>query len=66
MEIIVNGEYRQVAEACTVAELLDSLSLSGKRLAFEVNLEIVPRSAYHDHRLVEGDKIEIVQAIGGG
>ena len=66
MEILINGEAQQVHDACTVADLLDSLSLTDKRLALEVNLEIVPRSAYAEHRLVAGDRVEIVQAIGGG
>jgi sulfur carrier protein len=66
MEILINGEVQQVNEACTVADLLDSLSLTDKRLALEVNLEIVPRSTYTEHRLNEGDRVEIVHAIGGG
>lgn len=66
MQILINGETRQVQDACTVAELLDALALSGKRLAFEVNLEIVPRGEYARHTLVEGDRVEIVHAIGGG
>ena len=66
MEILINGETRQVQDACTVAQLLDSLSLTGKRLAFEVNMEIVPRGDYAGHRLAEGDRVEIVHAIGGG
>jgi len=66
MEIQINGESRQVQDECTVAQLLESLSLANKRLAFEVNLEIVPRSDYAQHTLSEGDRIEIVHAIGGG
>ena len=66
MEIYLNGEPRQVAEALTAAELVEALGLTGKRIAMEVNLEIVPRSGYAAHRLQAGDRVEIVQAIGGG
>lgn len=66
MKITVNGEPLEVKEGLTAAELIDQLELSGKRLALEVNLEIVPRSAFATHYLQEGDRIEIVHAIGGG
>ena len=66
MEIIVNGEARQVADSCTVADLIEELQLTGKRLAVEVNLDIVPRSSHAQHPLQAGDKVEIVHAIGGG
>lgn len=66
MEILINGENRQVPEQCSAADLIGLLELGGKRVAMEVNLEIVPRSAYQEHRLQAGDKVEIVHAIGGG
>jgi len=66
MEILVNGEPRQVAESFTITELIQVLDLVGRRLAVEVNLEIVPRSLHDQHRLKAGDKVEIVHAIGGG
>ncbi|MEJ2435702.1 MAG: sulfur carrier protein ThiS [Pseudolabrys sp.] len=66
IEIYVNGEGRQVREALTAAQLIEELGLSGRRVAMEVNLEIVPRSAYTEHRLRPGDRVEIVHAIGGG
>ena len=66
MKIIVNGELLEVAEGLSAAELMDLLELSGKRLALEINQEIVPRSAFETHRLQAGDRIEIIQAIGGG
>jgi len=66
MEIIVNGESRQVAKQYTVAQLLESMELVGRRLAVEINLEIVPRSTHAEHQLQPGDKVEIVHAIGGG
>lgn len=66
MEIVVNGEARAVPEGTTVAQLVDALGLSGRRLAVEVNREIVPRSAFPTHALAPGDRVEIVHAIGGG
>lgn len=66
MNITLNGEAREVADALTAQQLIEQLGLTGKRLAIEINREIVPRSAYASHRLNEGDTIEIVRAIGGG
>jgi len=66
MEIQLNGEPYQISDGCTAAELIAQLDLSGKRLALEVNQEIVPRSLYADHRLHAGDCVELVHAIGGG
>ena len=66
MEIIVNGAPRQVAAPYTVADLLRDLELTGRRLAVEVNLEIVPRSRHGEQQLQAGDRVEIVHAIGGG
>ena len=66
MEIIVNGETRQVAPGTTVAQLIDLLEMGGRRVAVELNLEILPRSAHGSRRLQAGDRLEIVQAIGGG
>lgn len=66
MEIFVNGEARQVPEGITVTQLLEKMALMDRRLAVEVNLEIVPRSTHDVHRLRAGDRVEIVHAIGGG
>ena len=66
MEIIVNGEPREVAASYTVEQLVSDLGLAGRRLAVEVNLEIVPRSTHASHQLQAGDRVEIVHAIGGG
>jgi len=66
MEIIVNGTSRQVPNETDVAELLEMLGLAGRRLALEINHEIVPRSLFATQRLHAGDRVEIVQAIGGG
>ena len=66
MKIYLNGEAREVPENCTAAQLVDNLGLAGKRIAMEVNLEIIPRSGYDSHTLQAEDKVEIVHAIGGG
>lgn len=66
MKILLNGETYPLAKPLTLAELLEQLELTGKRLAVEVNLAIVPRSQHEQHVLKAGDKVEIVHAIGGG
>lgn len=66
MLIRINGESREVPEHCTAQGLIDLLALGGRRLALEINHEIVPRTAYATHRLHAGDQVEIVHAIGGG
>ncbi len=66
MRIYVNGEAREVADDCTAQRLVEELGLVGRRLAMEVNLDIVPRSSYATHRFNPDDRVEIVHAIGGG
>ena len=64
--VFVNGETRMIATKSTLAELMHELALTGKRIAIEVNQEIVPRNLYDKTTLCAGDRVEIVQAIGGG
>lgn len=66
MSIILNGENKQIDNNTTIEQLLQSLELSNKRLAVEINQQIIPRSDFTGHILNELDKVEIVQAIGGG
>lgn len=66
MQIIVNGNPTQVPDGIDMVGLIDQLALSGQRLAVEVNEELVPRSRFGEHRLVPGDKVEIIHAVGGG
>ena len=66
MQILLKGEPHQLDQPLTLSALIDQLGLTGKRLAVELNLEIVPRSQHADTRLSEGDRVEIVHAIGGG
>lgn len=66
MHIILNGDSREVADKSSLSQLVDQLQLSGKRLAIEVNQEIIPRSEHDTCMLKDGDQVEIVHAIGGG
>ncbi len=67
MQIQLNGEALTLEpETRSVAELVESLRLTGRRIAVEVNEEIVPRSEHGSTRLGEGDRVEVVHAIGGG
>ena len=64
--IVLNGSDRQVDSNISVSRLLEELGLTEKRLAVEINQQIIPRSNFTDHILNEKDNVEIVQAIGGG
>lgn len=66
MNITVNGEHRSLDRALTISELLLELGATGKRVAVEVNQEIVPRSEHAQYQLKNDDRVEVVQAIGGG
>ena len=65
-QILINGQLHQLAGEPSVAEALVTLGLQGRRVAVECNGAIVPRSAHADHRLRDGDRVEIVVAVGGG
>jgi sulfur carrier protein len=66
MQILVNGQARSAPERVALPALIDELQLGGGRLAVELNGAIVPRSAWPEVRLSDGDRLEIVHAIGGG
>jgi sulfur carrier protein len=66
MNVMLNGEPRELRDPYTLQALIEVLGLTGKRLAVEVNEDIVPRSQHNEFRLNEGDRVEIVHAIGGG
>ena len=66
MQILVNGEDFKIQEQATLAHLIELLELSTGRYAIEVNEQIVPRSEQAAYHLASGDKVEVVQAIGGG
>jgi sulfur carrier protein len=65
MHIQVNGETRTVA-AATILALIEELALDPRKVAVERNMEIVPRSLHGETALTEGDRIELVQFVGGG
>ena len=66
MNLYLNGELASAPADATVAALLEKLGLPQKGVAVERNREIVPKSAYALTKLSEGDRIEIVQFVGGG
>lgn len=66
MNILVNGKSEQFEDQLTAAQLVEILGLQGKRIAMEVNQEIVPRSTYDSFQLNENDRVEIINAVGGG
>ncbi|MDP2902758.1 MAG: sulfur carrier protein ThiS [Methylovulum sp.] len=66
MMVYVNGETRQYAQACCVADVIADLGLTGKKIAVELNKEILPFNQYETQELQAEDRLEIVHAIGGG
>jgi sulfur carrier protein len=66
MQIQLNGAAYVLPEGATIADLLAHLELQGRRVAVERNLDIVPRSQHGSTALLEGDRVEVVHAIGGG
>lgn len=66
MKISINGESYTFTDPTSLKQLVSELKLEDKRLAIEVNHNIVPRGQYADYLLKDDDKVEIVQAIGGG
>jgi sulfur carrier protein len=66
MQILVNGQHREAAPRLALPRLIEELQLGDRRVAVELNGAIVPRSAWPVTCLADGDRLEIVQAIGGG
>ncbi len=66
MQIYLNGQAHECEATTTLTALLAKAGHGDRRVAVEVNREIVPRSRHHEHVLHEGDRVEIVHAIGGG
>ena len=64
--IELNGERRDVPAHHNVQDLIDALALTNQALAVAVNREVVPRASWLNRRFSEGDKVDIVRAIGGG
>ena len=66
MQVMLNGEAANIAPNCSLAQLLEQAQMTGKRIAVELNGEIVPKSQHIHTTLNDADRIEIVHAIGGG
>ena len=66
LTIEVNGTVRRVPTGIDLAALIEQLGLGGKRVAVACNRNVVPRSSYDAHVLCDGDRLEILEAVGGG
>ena len=66
MEVIINGDQHLIDSSFSLMDLLVSLKMTLGPIAVELNGEIIPKSTFQQQQLSDGDKIEIVQAIGGG
>ena len=66
MDLIINGDQRLIDSSYSLMDLLVSLEMTQGHIAVELNGEIIPKSTFQQQQLSDGDKIEIVQAIGGG
>jgi sulfur carrier protein len=66
IQICVNGSTKAYEQPLAVAELLQDMELTGRKVAVERNGEIVPRGAHASTLLADGDRLEIVAAVGGG
>ena len=66
MRIVLNGQSRILEPGTTLAALVARLDLGGRRMAVEINEEVIPRSEYAGRVLGDGDRVEIVHAVGGG
>jgi sulfur carrier protein len=66
MEVTLNGQPQRFDATLNILQLLDYMNLQGKRIAVERNGEIVPRSQFGEQMLADGDRLEIVVAVGGG
>ena len=66
VRIQINGTERSMQEGTTVSALIQMLALTERKIAVEINREIVPQSQHEETCLCDGDKIEIIEAIGGG
>ena len=66
MNIYVNGTSTEVEDSIGMSALVRHLDLAGRRIAVEVNEELIPRSRFDTHILQPGDRVEIIHAVGGG
>jgi sulfur carrier protein len=66
LSIRVNGEPHTLTPGTTVAGLIEALGLTGRKLAVAIDRDVVPRSRYAARQLADGDRVEILEAVGGG
>lgn len=66
LPIVVNGQPKEIAAATTLEALLRQLEIPSRGVAVEINGQIVPRARHAEHRLTNGDRLEIVSFVGGG
>ncbi len=66
ISVFINGTAREFGESISVAALIEEMGLGGKRIALERNGAIVPRGQFAEQMLADGDKLEVVVAVGGG
>ena len=66
MKVRVNGEERQIEPGTTLAQLVEQLGLKIEGVAVALNLQVVPRRSLAATSLSEGDRVEVVRAVGGG
>ena len=66
MKLMINGEAREFEQPLTLAAMIENLGMKADRVAVELNRDIAPRDSWASTQLSEGDRIEIVQFVGGG
>lgn len=66
MNLLINGEKKQVENVLTIEDLIKVLELSSERLAVELNLKVIRRTDWQEIKLTDGDKLEIIHFVGGG
>ena len=66
MEIVVNGETKNIKAQSTVLDLLNELKVKEKTMAVAINMEIVKKEQWDKHQIKEGDKLELLHFVGGG
>ena len=66
MNVTINGETKEFKEGITITELLENLSLVGKVMAAAINMDIVKQADWDKHVLSDGDKLELLDFVGGG
>jgi sulfur carrier protein len=66
MQLVINGQEKDMPSSVTITQMLKELNITGSHIAVALNFQVVPRSSYDQTPLNEGDKVEIVHAVGGG